>query len=51
MAPTALIYNCIISPFDKGYDLSVKADQERWMLAAKAPNDHVRFDVSVATAD
>ena len=52
MAPNpSTTYNCIISPFDKGYDLSVKADQERWLLATKAPNDHVRFDVSVATAD
>ena len=50
MAPTTT-YNCIISPFDKYWDLSQKADQERWLVASKAVSDHVRFDVSVATAD
>ena len=50
MSPTTT-YNCIISPFDKYWDLSQKADQERWLVASKAASDHVRFDVSVATAD
>jgi len=50
MAPTTT-YNCIISPFDKYWDLSQKADQERWLVASKAACNHVRFDVSVATAD
>ena len=29
----------------------VKADQEHLLLATKAPNDHVCFDVSAVTAD
>jgi len=33
------------------WDLSQKADQEHWLVASKAASDHVRFDVSVATAD
>jgi hypothetical protein len=49
MAPTTS-YNCIISPFDKFWDLSQKSDQERWLVASKAASDHVCFDVSVATA-
>ena len=48
MAPPTNSYNCIISPFDKYWDLSQKADQERWLVASKAASDHV-FDVSVAT--
>ena len=44
-------YNCIISPFDKFWDLSQKSDQERWLVASKAASDHVRFNVSVATAE
>jgi hypothetical protein len=51
MAPPTNTYNSIISPFDKFWDLSQKADQERWLVASKAASDHVRFDVSVATAD
>ena len=50
MAPTQS-FNCIISPFDKFWDLSQKADQERWLVASKAASVHVRFDVSVATAE
>ena len=49
MAPTQS-FNCIISPFDKFWDLSQKANQERWLVASKAASNHVRFDVSVATA-
>jgi hypothetical protein len=44
-------FNCIISPFDKFWDLSQKADQERWLVASKAAINHVCFDVSVATAE
>ena len=47
MAPT---FNDITSPFNKPWDLSLKADQERWLVASTASSDHVRFDVSVATA-
>jgi len=47
MAPT---FNDITSPFDKPWDLSLKADQERWLVASTASSDHIRFDVSVATA-
>ena len=46
MAP----FNDITSPFDKPWDLSLKADQERWLVASTASSDHVRFDVLVATA-
>jgi hypothetical protein len=46
MAP----FNNITSPFDKPWDFSLKADQERLLVAATASSDHVRFDVSVATA-
>ena len=46
MAP----FNNITSPFDKPWDLSLKADQERWLVASTASSDHVRFDVLVATA-
>ena len=49
MAPTTS-FNCIISPFDKFWDLSQKSDQERWLVASKATSNHVRFDMSVATA-
>ena len=53
MAPSAVsapAYNDITSPFDKPWDLSLKADQERWLIASTASCDHIRFDVSVATA-
>ena len=46
MAP----FNDIMSPFNKPWYLSLKADQERWLVASTASSDHVRFDVSVATA-
>jgi hypothetical protein len=49
MAPTA-VFNNITSLFDKPWDLSLKADQERWLVASTASSDHVRFDVLVATA-
>jgi hypothetical protein len=45
------IYNNITSPFDKPWDLSHKADQERWLVASKAASDNVCFDISVATAE
>ncbi len=51
MAPTAPSFNCIISPFNKHWDLSLKADQECWLVASKAASDHVRFDIFVATAE
>ncbi len=44
-------FSCIIHPFDKFWDHFQKADQERWLVALKAASNHVRFDVSVATAD
>jgi len=47
MASTFIV---IMSPFDKPWDLSLKADQERWLVVSTASSDHVRFDVSVATA-
>ena len=50
MAPSQS-FNCIISPFEKFWDLSQKANQECWLLASKAASDHLRFDVSIATAD
>jgi hypothetical protein len=48
MASTA--FNDITSPFDKPWDLSLKADQERWLVPSTASSNHVRFDVLVATA-
>ena len=42
--------NDITSPFDKPWDLSLKAGQEHWLVASTASSDHVRFDVSVAKA-
>jgi len=42
--------NDITSPFDKHWDLSLKADQEHWLVALTASSNHVSFDVSVATA-
>jgi hypothetical protein len=50
MFSSTVVYNDITSPFDKPWDLSQKADQECWLVASKAASDHVRFDVSVATA-
>ena len=50
MAPSQS-FNCIISPFDKFWELSQKANQECWLVAFKAASDHVHFNVSVATAD
>ena len=44
-------FNCIISPFNKFWDLSQKSDQEHWFIASKAASNHVRFDVSVTTAE
>ena len=49
-APTSIVYNNISSPFDKPWDLSLKADQACWIAATKANKDHKRFDISVATA-
>ena len=45
-----IVYNDITSPFDKPWDLSLKADQARWIAATEADSDHKRFDISVATA-
>ena len=45
-----IVYNNIISPFNKPWDLSLKAYQARWIAATKANKDHKRFDISVATA-
>ncbi len=45
------IYNNITCPFDKPWDLSQKADQERWLVASKAASNHICFDISVATAE
>ena len=50
MAPSQS-FNRIISPFEKFWDLSQKADQERWLVASKAASDHVRCDISIATTD
>ena len=50
IAPTTS-YNCIISPFDKFWDLSQKSAQEHWLVASKAASDNSCFDVSVATAE
>jgi hypothetical protein len=50
MAPTQS-FNYIISPFDKIWDLSQKANQEHRLVASKAASDHVCFDISVATAE
>ena len=47
MASTFIV---IMSPFDKPWDLSLKADQERWLVVSTASSDLVRFEVSVATA-
>jgi hypothetical protein len=46
----SVVYNDITSPFGKPWDLSQKANQERLLIASEAASDHVRFDVSVATA-
>ena len=48
MASTA--FTDIMSPFNKPWDLSLKADQEPWLVVLNASSDHVRFDVSVASA-
>ncbi len=50
MISSTNIYNDITSPFDKPWDLSQKDNQEYQLVASKAAGDHVRFDVSVATA-
>jgi hypothetical protein len=50
MVSSTVVYKDITSPFDKPWDLSQKADQERWLIASKAASNHVRFDVSIATA-
>jgi hypothetical protein len=43
------IYNDITKPFDKPWDLSQKADQERLLVASRAASDHICFDISVTT--
>ncbi len=48
MASTA--FNDITSTFIKPWDLSLKADLERWLVALTASSDHLCFDVLVATA-
>ncbi len=48
---TTPAYNDITSPFDKPWDLSQKADQERWLVAFQSASDHVCFDISVATTE
>jgi hypothetical protein len=40
----------ITSPFEKPWDLFLKANQERWLIASTAFSNHVHFDVLVATA-
>jgi hypothetical protein len=47
MASTA--FNDITSPFNKPWDLSLKADQECWLVALTASSNHVCFNISVAT--
>ena len=49
-APPSIVYNDISSPFDKPWDLSLTADQARWIADTKANKDHKRFNISVATA-
>ena len=49
MASTAF-FNDITGPFDKPWDLSLKADQECWRVASTVSSNHVCFDVSVTTA-
>jgi hypothetical protein len=46
----SVVYNDISSPFDKPWDLSQKANQERWLVASKVASNHVCFKVSVAVA-
>ena len=48
MASTA--FNDIMSPFNKPWDMSLKANQERWLVASTASSDHVCFNISEATA-
>ncbi len=45
------VYNNITSPFDKPWDFSQKADQERWQVASNAASNHICFDISVMTAE
>ena len=49
MASTSA-FNNITSPINKLWDLSLKADQEHWLVALTASSNHVCFDVSVAMA-
>ena len=46
---STVTFSNITSPFDKPWDLFLKADQERWLITLTASSDHVRFDVLVAT--
>jgi hypothetical protein len=41
--------NNITSPFNKPWDFSHKANQERWLVASKEASNHVCFDISVTT--
>ena len=43
------VFNDITSPFKKPWDLSLKADQECWLVGSTASSNHVRFNVLVAT--
>jgi hypothetical protein len=51
LSMTTPVYNDITSPFNKPWDLSQKADQERWLIASQSASDQVYFDISVATAE
>jgi hypothetical protein len=42
-------FNNITSPFKKHWDLSLKANQELWLVALTVSSDHVRFGISVAS--
>jgi hypothetical protein len=50
LSMTTPIYSNITSPFDKPWDLSQKADQERWLVASQSASDHIRFNICVTTA-
>ena len=39
----------IVSPFKKLWDLSLKADQECWLVVLTASFEYVHFDILVAT--
>ena len=48
LQPAPVVYNDIVDPFQKPWDLSKDGDQKKWTTAITPDKDHKRFDVCVS---